>query len=328
MKRQFPIVGKGPAAGYMEKVRYALGGRPVDYISFLEAMWLYTAGELTIREAFARLTKSLEGNVDLIRNFEHFLPGCLQIVEFQDSQPRFKLLLASHVIPPPVKKAVADKQQEDEAVNFVAKVKQRFLHTPEVYLTFLRILRSLKQEGFDEQAIGRAQVGMFTLFKNHPDLIEHFHYFLTEKPSSTSNHDENLPENSVAIPVFVGCTQEKRSIKNEAPRAQNHNNSTTTSMLTAAPVPSSGTSSQDENAHNYLKKIKSSFEDSPSTYLIFLGLMKQYKEKKLNTQAVILQLLRLFEGHDDLILGFNQFLPPGYDMANFSENVPPAVIQK
>jgi hypothetical protein len=47
-------------------------------------------------------------------------------------------------------------------------------------------------------------------------------------------------------------------------------------------------------------------------YNDFLDIMKEFKSSNIDTPGVISRVSELFEGHTDLIVGFNTFLPPGY----------------
>lgn len=47
-------------------------------------------------------------------------------------------------------------------------------------------------------------------------------------------------------------------------------------------------------------------------YNDFLDIMKEFKSSNIDTPGVISRVSELFEGHSDLIVGFNTFLPPGY----------------
>ncbi|KAL5533622.1 hypothetical protein ACEPAG_82 [Sanghuangporus baumii] len=67
------------------------------------------------------------------------------------------------------------------------------------------------------------------------------------------------------------------------------------------------------DALDYLDAIKEqSGENRPDVYGEFLNIMKDYKSEIIDTSEVIDRVSSLFKGHDDLIQGFNTFLPPGY----------------
>ncbi|XP_031386160.1 paired amphipathic helix protein Sin3-like 4 isoform X2 [Punica granatum] len=64
----------------------------------------------------------------------------------------------------------------------------------------------------------------------------------------------------------------------------------------------------------YLKAVKDIFEDKREKYDDFLEVMKDFKAQRIDTAGVIARVKELFKGHRDLILGFNTFLPKGYEI--------------
>ncbi|CAN6327057.1 unnamed protein product [Urochloa humidicola] len=68
------------------------------------------------------------------------------------------------------------------------------------------------------------------------------------------------------------------------------------------------------DALSYLKAVKEKFQDRRVRYEEFLEVMRDFKSNKIDTGGVILRVKNLFHGHPDLILGFNAFLPKGYEI--------------
>lgn len=66
------------------------------------------------------------------------------------------------------------------------------------------------------------------------------------------------------------------------------------------------------DAVGYLEKVKARFISAPVVYNQFLDIMKDFKSHNIDTEGVIKRVKSLFKGHRSLVLGFNQFLPPGY----------------
>ncbi|KAG6713221.1 hypothetical protein I3842_05G141700 [Carya illinoinensis] len=64
----------------------------------------------------------------------------------------------------------------------------------------------------------------------------------------------------------------------------------------------------------YLKAVKDIFQDKREKYDDFLEVMKDFKAQRIDTTGVIARVKELFKGHRDLILGFNTFLPKGYEI--------------
>ncbi|KAL5519565.1 hypothetical protein ACEPAH_1248 [Sanghuangporus vaninii] len=67
------------------------------------------------------------------------------------------------------------------------------------------------------------------------------------------------------------------------------------------------------DALNYIDAIKARFaQKRPDMYNNFLNIMKDFKCHVIDTAGVVDWISSLFEGHNDLIQGFNKFLPPTY----------------
>ncbi|CAA0833681.1 Paired amphipathic helix protein Sin3-like 3 [Striga hermonthica] len=68
------------------------------------------------------------------------------------------------------------------------------------------------------------------------------------------------------------------------------------------------------DALSYLKTVKEIFQDKRDKYDEFLDVMKDFKAQRIDTTGVITRVKELFKGYRDLILGFNTFLPKGYEI--------------
>ena len=81
-----------------------------------------------------------------------------------------------------------------------------------------------------------------------------------------------------------------------------------------------------EDALAYLDRVKQAFSRQPTVYTDFLGIMKDFKTKAIDTPGVIRRVSSLFRGRQDLILQFNTFLPEGYKInaADLSDLTHPA----
>ena len=68
-------------------------------------------------------------------------------------------------------------------------------------------------------------------------------------------------------------------------------------------------------AENYLDQVKMEFGDRPRIYNEFLEIMKNFKAHEIDTPGVIMRVSDLFRGYNNLILGFNTFLPDGFKIS-------------
>ena len=85
--------------------------------------------------------------------------------------------------------------------------------------------------------------------------------------------------------------------------------------------PANKKSFEKEDAFSYMDKVKYKFMNQPYVYEAFLKLMKDFKKKKIDTPGVIAHVSHLFRDHPDLMVGFNVFLPPGYEIKVESNQV-------
>ncbi|KAJ6423884.1 hypothetical protein OIU84_024789 [Salix udensis] len=78
------------------------------------------------------------------------------------------------------------------------------------------------------------------------------------------------------------------------------------------------------DALHYLKEVKDMFQDQKEKYDTFLEVMKDFKAQRTDTSGVIVRVKELFKGHNNLIFGFNTFLPKGYEITlDEDEAAPP-----
>ncbi|XP_047310772.1 paired amphipathic helix protein Sin3-like 2 [Impatiens glandulifera] len=76
------------------------------------------------------------------------------------------------------------------------------------------------------------------------------------------------------------------------------------------------------DALTYIQQVKEMFEDH-SKYDMFLALMKGFKAQTIETEGVIEKVKELFKGHNNLIFGFNAFLPKDYHITVIDEEETP-----
>ncbi|KAF7802898.1 paired amphipathic helix protein Sin3-like 2 isoform X1 [Senna tora] len=77
------------------------------------------------------------------------------------------------------------------------------------------------------------------------------------------------------------------------------------------------------DALSYLKEVKDMFHDQREKYDMFLEVMKDFKAQRTDTAGVIARVKELFKGHNNLIFGFNTFLPKGYEITLDEDEAPP-----
>ncbi|CAI9105938.1 OLC1v1004975C1 [Oldenlandia corymbosa var. corymbosa] len=68
------------------------------------------------------------------------------------------------------------------------------------------------------------------------------------------------------------------------------------------------------DAINYMREVRDTYLDQREKYDEFIVLMRAYKDKRVDDLGVIAGLKKLFVGNRNLLLGFNKFLPQGYEI--------------
>ncbi|KAH7852676.1 hypothetical protein Vadar_027777 [Vaccinium darrowii] len=76
-------------------------------------------------------------------------------------------------------------------------------------------------------------------------------------------------------------------------------------------------------ALSYIKEVEYVFQDQRDKYDMFLDVMKDFRAQRVDTDGVIARVKELFKGHNNLILGFNTFLPEGCEIKLVEEQEDP-----
>ncbi|KOM28234.1 hypothetical protein LR48_Vigan511s005700 [Vigna angularis] len=67
-------------------------------------------------------------------------------------------------------------------------------------------------------------------------------------------------------------------------------------------------------AVKYIKEVQKTFKDEKEKFEVFLKIMTDYRLHRIDVGTVVEKVKEILEDHDDLISGFNQFLPKGYEI--------------
>ncbi|KAL3310103.1 Paired amphipathic helix protein Sin3b, partial [Cichlidogyrus casuarinus] len=172
----------------------------------------------------------------------------------------------------------------EDAMTYLDQVKARFHGQGSIYCNFLEVMRQFKAQEIDTDTVIQR---VNELFKDHHDLITGFNTF--------------IPTNYRIEPTSGG---------GNASSLLHHSDS---------PVPAeSGSHQSYDRAFNYVNKVKQRFLAAPKIYKQFLEILQWYqKEQKQNDEAkkryaeqkVCRDVAQLFDGHNDLLQEFEEFLP-------------------
>ncbi|KAK7362137.1 hypothetical protein VNO77_04240 [Canavalia gladiata] len=78
------------------------------------------------------------------------------------------------------------------------------------------------------------------------------------------------------------------------------------------------------DAMRFLTTVKDTFQDQVGKFDEFCEVMNNFKAHRIGVVEVRSRAMDIFEGHRDLILEFNKFLPKRYEISLPSENEQPS----
>lgn len=174
------------ALGYIQQIKEQFHSTPDVYTSFLEIMKDFKVGTINTDVVIQRVKTLFKGYNSLTLGFNQFLPVNLRIKEEE---------LGPSTLPPTPISAQAAKSKPqlarefNHAVQFVSKVKQRFIDQPEVYQNFLEILYDYRSKLTPNDVQGRIN----QLFASHQDLLYEFNFFLN---ADRKNENATEPKKS------------------------------------------------------------------------------------------------------------------------------------
>ena len=182
-------------------------------------------------------------------------------------------------------------------------VQTRFKNNPAVYRRFGQIIQELRNlhESADRLEMVKQ---LITLFDGHQDLILNMNAFLPEE------YCIEMQDDAVVIKVFEQFGETTLVDTGHSRTLTNPNNS-------HSHVASLGTSVE---SIGYIVHVKKAYEDKPQVYSSFIGLLQEFHSKKVDELATIHRVVALFKTRPDLVLGFNEFLPPGYSIHMYEKS--------
>lgn len=193
--------------------------------------------------------------------------------------------------------------QCDATLAFVRTVRKTFHHKPEIYEEFKMIMTQLQKPEVDYISLIKRVI---ILFNGYPQLIYTFSAFLP------SCYDIELQDDAVVIKVYDKIDGE---LQEEEASGR-------------PPI---------DRAAVYVQGVKKALVAvRPKLYQRFMTLLEDFHTKRLGVAEVIREIVKLFKGHPNLVLGFNDCLPDGwqihmYDTKHFtveqrdSEGVPKTI---
>lgn len=190
------------------------------------------------------------------------------------------------------KTSIAQKPQVefDQAITYVNKIKERFANDERVYKAFLEILNMYRK---GQKTIYQVYDEVALLFRNHPDLLAEFTFFLpnsTAPPVGPSRRPGLGGQGGARRPAAGGAY-------GSAPKAS--------ARRALPPLRRDDPKVQRELA--FFEKVKQRLRSSEA-YTDFLKCINLFAEDVITKQELVSLAHDLIGRHHDLVAGLNEFL--------------------
>lgn len=233
-------------------------------------------------------------------------------------------------------------QQQDVATIFLNTVKETFKNNISKYNEFIGVMKEFKDQKIStEMVMNKVQI----LFKNNPELMESFKTFVPQESQPIMINQQQLQQQLqqqqqqqqlqqqlqqrqfqiIAASLQRQQQQQQQFQQQYQQQTQNQvqaqtiqqqqyqQDFKTTAQFGQVPCyPQYSFTPQRpelDQAREYVKKIKNRFVNSPQKYKTFLSVLHCYQKENKSFSEVYDQVSKLFEGHDDLLREFKDFLP-------------------
>ncbi|KAK4603894.1 hypothetical protein RGQ29_012413 [Quercus rubra] len=226
-----------------------------------------------------------------------------------------------------------------DALTYLKEVKETLQDQREKYVMFLKALEDFKLERTNVRDVAAI---VKELFRGHNNLISGFNIFLSNGSKIALDNDEAHPQElfnearsfatkiKVRFQNYASVYIEFLDILNELQKGRKDIN--TVQNQNAEPVSAKKCYGQSEipvdgggggtprkitlnDAWTYLMQVQETFQSQREKYGRFLKVIKDFKAKRIGNVDVTIRVKELFEGHNNLISGFNIFLPKKYEIA-------------
>ncbi|KAF2549695.1 hypothetical protein F2Q70_00019705 [Brassica cretica] len=316
------------AISFVTKIKARFGGDEDAYKSFLDILNLYRKDKKSISEVYKEVTLLFKGHEDLLVEFVNFLPSCSESTSTKNEVPLQKRIKRERKLE---YESEHSDQREDGDENLVACPAGNSLGNSLV-----------KKEGQRGYLKAEDNGGIRDHENSERDTDR------TDKSAAAGSNDTEIQKNPPSASKYVGvpineldlsecvqCTPSYRLLPKdypvEIPRYRNalgkkilndHLVSVTSgsedysfSHMRKNQYEESLFRCEDDrglttsDALHYLKTVRNIFHDNVGKYETFLEVMRDFKAQRVDTAGVIERIKDLFKGYNDLLLGFNTFLP-------------------
>lgn len=274
------------ALTYLDQVKVKFADQPEVYNRFLDIMKEFKSQAIDTPGVIERVSTLFRGHPQLISGFNTFLPPGYRIECSTDDRARDIIKVTTP--------SGTTSTTSGEPLNLQSE-------TMHVEPTTRYYGHSQQQQQQQQVPYGQQQQqqGYRSSHGNGPlPPISSYH------PSPIQSSTSVLPPRSVAAgpPVAQAAAPVAHQQPPPPPSHERRSISPSHNDTRRAPV-------EFNHAINYVNKIKNRFSNDPETYKHFLEILQTYQKEQQPIQEVYAQVQILFNGANDLLAEFKQFLP-------------------
>ncbi|XP_030956199.1 paired amphipathic helix protein Sin3-like 2 [Quercus lobata] len=268
---------------YLKVVKETLQDQREKYKMFLMVMKFFFARRTDASRVIAKVKELFEGHNNLISGFNIFLPKALDISEFWRA---------------------------------IIMIKERFQNDLTVCMIILDILNEFR-EGHNDINTIHNQISI--LLNGHADLIDEFTRFLPKTEPVSAEKWVRRVFSDLRLLRWISLEMKRLGDSGSSSQSKQLSASSRCDFYaqSQAPVDGGGTLGKvtANDGLSYLKEVMETFRDQREKYDMFCKVVKDFKNQRIGIVDVMIRVKELFEGHNNLISGFNIFLPKGYEIA-------------
>jgi len=196
------------------------------------------------------------------------------------------------------------------ALEYLDLLKQTYSYQPDIYETFLDIMKAFKTQTLSTpDVIERVKV----LFRGQRALLQGFNAFLPQGHQISDADIEHIGSQPVPVEALannlstMSIDVPQNAIPSQFPQFV---------ALTQPLTP------EIDQARSFVHLVKTRFASNPTIYKQFLAALRKYHSHNQSIEEVYMYIAVLFHGHNDIIEQFKFFLP---NPATRTGLVPPPV---
>ncbi|KAG1100676.1 hypothetical protein G6F42_017626 [Rhizopus arrhizus] len=292
------------ALAYLDQVKGRFADNPKIYNKFLDIMKDFKSQSIDTPGVIERVSTLFKGHPQLISGFNTFLPAGYRIECSVDPRDPNRIVVTT----PNGNKTTSTTSTTEDMLKMELQSQQRPMHQDHSYYPPPTSSSALASPSYltppSQQTVSTQPMhhNANSVLPPPPPFNATNRHYATSSAASPIHHPHHHSQQHI-IPPPSAQSYSSSAIPTSSPR---HVTSST------SPPPHSADKKppvEFNHAINYVNRIKNRFANNPDIYKQFLEVLKTYQKEQKPIEEVYDHVRYLFNGADDLLEEFKQFLP-------------------